>query len=69
MEFTPTFADGQKVQAKESYAHILVAGEEYTVLSSEPPVKVDAFRFPEYVTVEDVHGELSQWYPWRFRLA
>ncbi len=69
MDFTPTFADGQKVVAKESYAHILVAGEEYTVVSTEPPVKVDAFTFPEYVNVEDTNGERSQWYPWRFRPA
>lgn len=67
MHFKPTYENGQKVQATHSYAHILVAGEVYTVVETTPPVRVDAFLFPEYVTVEDAQGARSQWYPWRFR--
>lgn len=69
MEYTPTYAVGQKVVATDSYAHILVAGEVYTVVDNLAPVQVDAFRFPEYTVVEDTAGKRSQWYPWRFRHA
>lgn len=64
--FTPTFQIGQKVRAKHSYAHILVAGAVYTVVQIIPPLHISNFTFPEYVEVEDAHGQTSEWYPHRF---
>ena len=69
MTYIPTYAAGQKVQAVEPYAYILNTGEVYTVVDNAPPVQIDAFRCPEYTTVEDAAGNRSQWYPWRFRPA
>lgn len=66
-EYTPTYAIGEKVQARFTYAHTLVAGETYTVVGYTAPVQVDAFRFPEYIAVEDAKGVRSSWYPWRFK--
>lgn len=65
--FTPTSQIGQKVRARESYAHRLVAGEVYTVTGVIPPLRLPHFTFPEYVEVEDARGKAAgEWYPYRF---